>query len=231
MEGLPVSRSAAVQRWPKLSTIWPCRLRSRGRTRSPANRPESLGSVSEPGSPLPLLILSRRRDAASVLRVKTPGRATAAVQCSALPRTPHNAHIGHHPRLLCASPMPRRPAGKIIRHLVHRQKADAGMAVHVLVQPLEHHQHMWPAGYVRMRSGARSERPASSINGSASWSAPVGLARPIPGDEHPSADALEGAGIGDDKDRPSAVDHQIVRTKPGRAVRAVPLNKPAVRNV
>lgn len=28
---------------------------------------------------------------------------------------------------------------------------------------------------------------------------PVGLARLLPGDEHPSADALEGAGKGDDE--------------------------------
>jgi hypothetical protein len=28
--------------------------------------------------------------------VKTAGLATASVQCSAPPRTPHNAHIGHH---------------------------------------------------------------------------------------------------------------------------------------
>jgi hypothetical protein len=40
---------------------------------------------------------------ASVLRVKTPGRTTASVQCSAPPRTPRNAHIGRYPSLLWGS--------------------------------------------------------------------------------------------------------------------------------
>jgi hypothetical protein len=49
---------------------------------------------------------------------------------------------------------------------------------------------------------------------------PVGLARSVPGDEHPSANAREGAGIGDD-DRPSGGGDDMIRPEPGHAVRVI----------
>src|SRR5690242_6997465 len=93
---------------------------------------------------------SRRRAAGSMLRVKTPGRATASVQCSDPPRTPHSAHIDRLPSPSRDSPHPRRSPGEVVRHLVHRHEADAWMADHVMVEPLQHHQYMRPARYVRM---------------------------------------------------------------------------------
>ena len=49
-----------------------------------------------------------------------------------------------------ASGLAREAARKIVRHFVHRDEPHARMADHMVIEPLQHHQHVRSAGNVRM---------------------------------------------------------------------------------
>jgi len=108
-------------------------------------------------------VRSRRRSIESVFRVNTPGAAPHPSNAASR-RERHKEHTWVLPfrhRDAHSSPrsgggmrrprhFPRRAFREIVRHFVHRHEFHAGVGDHVLVEPLEHHQHMRAAGNVRV---------------------------------------------------------------------------------